>query len=256
MLSILAVLAGNACKTSTSAGDKPTTVVTGDNSRNSLDWAGRYQGIVPCADCEGVNTVIILNQDLTYILNTNYIGKSDSVFQQTGSFTWNDQGSQVTLNGLGDNRPAKFLVGENTLTQLDMQGNRITGDLASKYMLKKSGPSITEKYWKLTELNGKPFTPDSTYRKEPHIIFKEKDSRVAGNSGCNNFTGTYKLNGPNGISFSQMASTRMACLNENVEPQFLKVLEMADNYYVTDSTLVLNRAKMAPLARFVVVYMK
>lgn len=29
-----------------------TTVVTGDNSSNALDWQGAYTGIVPCADCE------------------------------------------------------------------------------------------------------------------------------------------------------------------------------------------------------------
>ena len=26
------------------------------NAQNSLDWAGDYQGILPCADCEGINT--------------------------------------------------------------------------------------------------------------------------------------------------------------------------------------------------------
>ena len=35
------------------------------NSQNSLDWAGVYQGILPCADCEGFDTVITLNWDET-----------------------------------------------------------------------------------------------------------------------------------------------------------------------------------------------
>jgi hypothetical protein len=30
-----------------------------------------------------------------------------------------------------------FMVGENTLTQLDMNGNRMTGDLANMYVLSK-----------------------------------------------------------------------------------------------------------------------
>jgi len=28
---------------------------TPDNSANSLDWPGTYTGVVPCADCEGIN---------------------------------------------------------------------------------------------------------------------------------------------------------------------------------------------------------
>jgi heat shock protein HslJ len=35
-----------------------------------------------------------------------------------------------------------------------------------------------------------------------------------------------------------------------LETQFLKVLEMADNYTIAGDNLVLNRARMAPLARF------
>jgi len=40
-----------------------------------------------------------------------------------------------------------------------------------------------------------------------------------------------------------------------IESQFLKVLTMADNYNIVD-LVVLNKARMAPLARFKTVYMK
>jgi uncharacterized lipoprotein NlpE involved in copper resistance len=33
--------------------------------------------------------------------------------------------------------PNRYLVGENTLTQLDMEGNKITGNMADQYVLKK-----------------------------------------------------------------------------------------------------------------------
>lgn len=35
-----------------------------------------------------------------------------------------------------------------------------------------------------------------------------------------------------------------------LESDFLRVLEEADNYVITGDTLVLNKARMAPLARF------
>ena len=34
------------------------------NSLNSLDWEGTYSGILPCADCAGIQTLIKLNKNL------------------------------------------------------------------------------------------------------------------------------------------------------------------------------------------------
>lgn len=42
----------------------------GDNSRNSLDWEGTYKGILPCADCEGIETMVILKDNDRYTLST------------------------------------------------------------------------------------------------------------------------------------------------------------------------------------------
>lgn len=50
--------------------------------------------------------------------------------------------------------------------------------------------------------------------------------------------------------------TRMACIKPTVEEAFIKVLETADNYTVKNDTLQLNKARMAPLAKFVAVYLK
>jgi heat shock protein HslJ len=234
--------------------DKTQTVTVGDNSRNSLDWAGTYTGVLPCADCEGIQTVIQLGNDSRYTMRTKYNGKTDEIRSASGSFTWNKEGSVITLSDMGS-APASYKVGENTLTQLDKSGNVVIGALAGNYILQKSDAgSITEKYWKLTELNGQSVTANGG--KEAYVIFKKDANKVIGNGSCNNFTGTYELRSPNGIALSQMASTQMACMNMEVESRFLKVLEMVDNYYLKEDTLILNRAKMAPLARFTAVYLR
>ncbi len=107
------------------------------NSQNSLDWQGTYKGVTPCADCEGIETEIVLNADLTFTLKTKYLGKVDGkVFQETGSFVWDKTGGIISLEGL-KGRPSQYKVGENRLIQLDMEGNVITGDLAEKYVLTK-----------------------------------------------------------------------------------------------------------------------
>ena len=104
-------------------------------SRNSVNWDGIYKGLIPCADCEGINVQIILQTDETYKISYQYIGKEDTLFSFSGKFTWDDNGSIITLdcNGFAPH----YLVGSNRLIQLDMDKKRITGEHASMYDLIK-----------------------------------------------------------------------------------------------------------------------
>ena len=116
-----------------------TTIVFGNehNSQNSLDWQGVYKGVLPCADCEGIQTEIVLNSDLTFVKKSKYLGKKDfNAINEKGSFTWNKEGSIVTLKIINES-PNQYKVGENTLTQLDMEGKIISGDMAQNYILSK-----------------------------------------------------------------------------------------------------------------------
>jgi len=106
------------------------------NSSNSLDWAGTYRGTLPCADCEGIKTELILNQDYSYTFKTSYIGKVDQPSVETGTFAWNEAGNTITLSG-AKNRPSQYFVAENKVIQLDMDGNKISGSLSENYILKK-----------------------------------------------------------------------------------------------------------------------
>lgn len=108
-----------------------------DNSSTSLDWVGTYKGILPCADCEGIETVITIKEDMTYAIKSKYLGKDEMVYEQKGDFLWNEEGNTIILNE--KNRTLRqFLVGENYLLQLDLKGNKITGELADKYFLHKA----------------------------------------------------------------------------------------------------------------------
>jgi heat shock protein HslJ len=117
--------------------------------------------------------------------------------------------------------------------------------------------NITGKYWKLIEINGSPVAVSEDSNREPHIILNEEARRVTGSSGCNTFSGSYVLSAGNRIKFMPVAATMKACLNMDVESALFNVFEQADNYTLSDDGkfLSLNRARMAPLARFEVVYM-
>ena len=115
---------------------RDTLIADSHTSANSLDIEGTYIGILPCADCEGIKIEIRLNKDLTYIQRSRYIGKEGKINENSGSYTWNSEGNTISFSGI-KNAPSQYLVGENTLTQLDMAGNKITGKLAEKYILRK-----------------------------------------------------------------------------------------------------------------------
>ncbi|WP_304517633.1 copper resistance protein NlpE N-terminal domain-containing protein [Cecembia rubra] len=221
-----------------------------DNSRNSLDWYGVYKGITPCADCEGIETTITLKRNSTFKRSLKYLGKNENSFFDEGNFEWDETGSYVTLMGK-EGTTQMYQVGENVIFHLDQEGNRITGELANMYRLQKNPVDfrLENKKWVLIELRGKPVEKKEG-QSEGFIEFDMETGMFSGKNTCNNFFGQYELMEGDRIKFGQAGSTLMACPDMTTEQEFMEVLKIADNYNVVDELLSLNRAKMAPLARF------
>ena len=224
--------------------------VTGDNSRNALDWPGVYKGTIPCADCPGIETQIILKSDGTFSRSVKYLDRDENPRYDEGTFVWNEAGSNVTLQSQ-DGATQQYKVGENILFHLDNEGNMITGDLADQYRLMKNPADarLENKKWVLAEIMGQS-VDTAALQSEAFLQFDPESGRFFGNSSCNNFFGSYELMEGDRIRFGQAGSTMMACPDMSIETQFLKILSQADNYNVNDTALSLNRARMAPLARF------
>lgn len=240
------------------------------SAKNSLDYIGTYKGNLPCADCEAIEITIVLTAD-SYTKETIYKGKSKETFKETGKYTWNKAGNTITL--LNSEAPNQYFVGENVLFQLDIDGKRIEGDLASKYKLfkvdtsKLGAPKSSEvlktdetdkaelknSRWRLVKLNGKLVEKDKDNKREFSIAFNF-DGTFSAFAGCNNMAGSYELKEDvNRIKFSGVASTMMACNDMTIEKEFAKALETVDNYNFDGKTLKLNKAKMAPLAEFEII---
>jgi heat shock protein HslJ len=65
------------------------------------------------------------------------------------------------------------------------------------------------------------------------------DNTVMGSGGCNNFSGTYMLNG-DGVTFSPLVSTKMACAGiSQQEAAFFEALGSATRYELTDEGLTI-----------------
>lgn len=106
-------------------------------SQNSLDYTGTYKGVMPCADCEGIETELTINMDSTFVLSQKYLGMGeDAEAIRVGRYQWINDGA-IELIGISDGA-GRFKVGEGRVWQLDMSGKVIEGRLADKYILKKS----------------------------------------------------------------------------------------------------------------------
>ena len=104
------------------------------NSKNSLDWAGHYEGTLPCADCEGIKYIVELKKDGNFFIEQEYLGK-ETVYQDEGFYKWDASGNILHLNS--NVSPLVLKVEENRLKVLDQQGKEISGNLKDKYILKK-----------------------------------------------------------------------------------------------------------------------
>ena len=219
-------------------------------SQNALDWKGTYSGNLPCADCDAIETELKLNEDLTYVLTTVYLGKGNGAPEiLEGKFSW--EANNVKLEGIAaGSRSSMFKVEENQVRYLDMEGKEVTGDMANLYVMKKEGNlNVEDKKWQLVELNGKKIegSPETHY-----IIFHSKDGRLESKANCNVLSNDYKIKNQLQLKIKPGITTMMAC-EDNLEQEFSKILLEADNFYTDGETLSLNKARMAPIAKFVLV---
>ena len=108
--------------------------------------------------------------------------------------------------------------------------------------------SLTNTYWKLISLDGKPITPEKGQR-EAHLILQDKDKRLAGSGGCNRIMGSYQLDGSS-LSFGKVASTMMACINMHDEQAFLATLEKTRRWKIEGARLDFLDENGQSLTRF------
>jgi heat shock protein HslJ len=113
-----------------------------------------------------------------------------------------------------------------------------------------SGPRPLEgTYWKAIELAGKPVPANDSIR-EIYLVLQDR-GRVYGSDGCNRVAGAYELK-KNAIRFSEMAATRMACIDAgDIDIAFRDALKSARRLTVVGDHLDLFDSKNRRVAAFV-----
>jgi heat shock protein HslJ len=101
--------------------------------------------------------------------------------------------------------------------------------------------------WRLEDLGGAGVLPDV----EVTLEFPE-EGRVGGKGSCNHFFGSVAVSGES-IKFSQLGSTKMACLDSvmDQETKYFRALENAERFTMEGSTLLIYAQGMDKPLRFV-----
>jgi len=156
------------------------------------------------------------------------------------------------------NLTARIINKDNVLYKSDAQYNPFKNTLSGvpheievvKVKVQKPNVTLANTYWKAVTVNAKAV---SVKTKEPFIKF-DKDNRVNGFLGCNNFSGSYNTE-QQSISFSQLASTKKMCSeNMDQEAAMSDVLSKAKKWEITGESLKLKDTNANTLATFNAVY--
>jgi heat shock protein HslJ len=217
VLVVAAVLAG--CMSGKEAGDRglPKPPDT-HSSRNALDWAGVYEGVLPCADCPGIRTRLTLNRDEAYELSTRRLERDQAPQVVRGRFAWQASGNAITLDAQGGGQ--QFLVGEGRVA-LIAAGTTPAWPQPAERVLQRVDPvagagvqrTLESHRWTLTAATGPQgqriaALPAGAGRP---IVFSFADGRLLVEGGCNRSFGGYRIDADGRLAVSRMASTMMAC---------------------------------------------
>lgn len=97
---------------------------------------------------------------------------------------------------------------------------------------------LQNRTWIATQIGAQSIKTNPTAHNIPALQFDQATQRVSGADGCNRLMGTYQATGDT-LVFSQMASTKMACIDNTLPNQFNTALANVTNYQVYNNTLKL-----------------
>lgn len=122
-------------------GCSPAPETISENKNAEFLTNGIWLGILPCADCEGIDYQLNLKNDYTFKQKSVYKGKSEEIFIDEGRWGFVSD-SVITVSGNDDYK--MFLIRENNLVMLDQDGNRIESSFEDKYQLHKDPKTVKE----------------------------------------------------------------------------------------------------------------
>ncbi len=252
----LLLMATIALTTTTHCSKKTTGKVTSTSESEQLqvDMTGIYSGLLPCADCPGIETTLTINPDNTYEIAQVYTEKDSVPFISSGLIKKGEKGKIWVFKSRYNETFYQFE--DSVLIMLNQK--EIDGLLEQHYILKKKESArkehimaqLTDKKWVLSGLPGIDFALNKESRK-PYIIFDSEKNRINGFAGCNSFFGGYQIKDDGTVRFENIASTKMYCSETmKIENAFLQALHNCGNLSVENGILKIENAENKVIAVF------
>lgn len=95
---------------------------------------GTYSGVLPAADRDGIRTTLTLKEDMTYELESVYLGEKNETFNENGTYSVSEDGLVALVSSTNEKTYYKSVEGELALS--DSTGAVNTGEMAEQYKLK------------------------------------------------------------------------------------------------------------------------
>lgn len=124
-----------ACFACKSEENKNQDSVSPDENLTTSKAVEQYKGLIPCADCMGIEVVLTLNDDHSYVESNTYLTDKEGNPQhkEEGFYEW--KGDTLLLSrkeGI-----SKRYRTDTALMAFDMEGKLMNDEFGMKYNLKK-----------------------------------------------------------------------------------------------------------------------
>lgn len=207
------------------------------NNKNIVNWEGRYEGILPCEDCEGIHTIVDLYPNNAYHIEQRFINKNKTV-KNDGVFDWIKNGNGIALNTTQNK--LQFILKEDNYIELD------TSAYASdEKRLYKTTFLPENHYWIWKS------APEKLDKNQFQIHLKSNNNGFNGKMFCNQIFGAYTID-EDTIDFFDIAYTEMDCGENQMENEFIAYLNRAKYYVMINKDLVLLDENKRELTKFTI----
>lgn len=117
---------------------------------STIEPPASYFGVIPCADCPGIEYRIYLEEDQFMVFRI-YQDRSQEPFLEKG--TWSVSSDSLSLTSADGETTSTFLYEDDRLVVLDQEKNRVSGATAEMYLLSKESEmtSILNRHQQLRE---------------------------------------------------------------------------------------------------------
>ncbi|MCL2887765.1 MAG: copper resistance protein NlpE N-terminal domain-containing protein [Elusimicrobia bacterium] len=239
---LFAVFAGAVLLAACSTATKTTQPINNE-------YTGTFAGVVPCADCAGINTELTLNPDSTYQLRETYLKDAPQTFSSKGKWMQSDDQSVTLKDSKTKTKNYYAFNGKDELKKLDMQGKPIDSDF--NYTLKRKTQDfnfVQGKVWQLSQVQnaaGQITFDSSKLNKEffnDIYTIQFDNGRASGKGSPNRYNAPYTLGGGNNMTFQPAAATLMLGIREPEglnEHGFFQLLSKVYGWDIIKNQLVL-----------------